>query len=709
MRQIMKNMNEEIVEVLKDVTKAKSIFEIFDMLKLKGVDAQIELEKAIKELVENGILHETRKHDFLLISNCTTLRVGKISINKAGNGFVDINGDKDVFIRMENLNHAINEDVVEIDMFSNHGELEGKVIRILKRNLSNVVGEIVKYKNKLLFKPDDEKLAIVINITKESLKGCVEGHKVLVEIIKDYGDNKYLGKIIKILGHKNDPGVDIISIALRHGIEIEFSKQVELELQSIPDDVGEEDLKGRTDLTGKMIFTIDGDDTKDIDDAISLEMVGRHYKLGVHIADVSNYVKVGTSLYESAYVRGTSSYLADTVIPMIPHQLSNGICSLNPDVVRLTISCEMEIDEKGHVVDYDIFPSFIKSKKQMTYKNVNKILMEDTIPDGYQEYAQVLKKMNELAMILRKEKVSRGYIDFGLDEAKIIQDESGKAVDVVRRFRGDGENLIEDFMIVANETVAKHIVNMDLPFVYRVHDIPSSEKIEDFTNLIKQLGYKINVNLSKLTPLVMQKILEELHDKEEFTILSDMLLRSMKKAKYSTSNIGHFGLASENYTHFTSPIRRFPDLTVHRLLRTYLFDNDLSIETINFNNKYLIDVAENSSATEVAAQEAERDVLDMKMAEYMMDHVGDVYEGIITSVTSFGFFVQLPNLVEGLVHISTLKGYYNYVSELLSLIREDNNKVYRIGDKVQIVVVAANKENGTIDFEVDEGNHGDKE
>ncbi len=709
MRQIMKNMNEEIVEVLKDVTKAKSIFEIFDMLKLKGVDAQIELEKAIKELVENGILHETRKHDFLLISNCTTLRVGKISINKAGNGFVDINGDKDVFIRMENLNHAINEDVVEIDMFSNHGELEGKVIRILKRNLSNVVGEIVKYKNKLLFKPDDEKLAIVINITKESLKGCVEGHKVLVEIIKDYGDNKYLGKIIKILGHKNDPGVDIISIALRHGIEIEFSKQVELELQSIPDDVGEEDLKGRTDLTGKMIFTIDGDDTKDIDDAISLEMVGRHYKLGVHIADVSNYVKVGTSLYESAYVRGTSSYLADTVIPMIPHQLSNGICSLNPDVVRLTISCEMEIDEKGHVVDYDIFPSFIKSKKQMTYKNVNKILMEDTIPDGYQEYAQVLKKMNELAMILRKEKVSRGYIDFGLDEAKIVQDESGKAVDVVRRFRGDGENLIEDFMIVANETVAKHIANMDLPFVYRVHDIPSSEKIEDFTNLIKQLGYKINVNLSKLTPLVMQKILEELHDKEEFTILSDMLLRSMKKAKYSTSNIGHFGLASENYTHFTSPIRRFPDLTVHRLLRTYLFDNDLSIETINFNNKYLIDVAENSSATEVAAQEAERDVLDMKMAEYMMDHVGDVYEGIITSVTSFGFFVQLPNLVEGLVHISTLKGYYNYVSELLSLIREDNNKVYRIGDKVQIVVVAANKENGTIDFEVDEGNHGDKE
>ncbi|MDE6284707.1 MAG: ribonuclease R, partial [Bacilli bacterium] len=593
--------------------------------------------------------------------------------------------------------------IVEIDIFTNHGEVEGKVIRILKRDIKDVVGEMVLFKKKLVFKPDDSKLDVIISLTRESTKHLVEGHKVLVRVVKDFGNNHYLGEILKVLGHKNDPGVDIISIALRHGIEIEFNESVLQELEHIPAEVMESDLKNRRDLTGEMIFTIDGDDTKDIDDAISLKKEGAYYCLGVHIADVSYYVKTGTALYESAFMRGTSSYLADTVIPMIPHQLSNGICSLNPEVVRLTISCEMKINSKGIVEDYDIFPSFIKSRKQMTYKNVNKVLMDNIVPEGYEEYADTLRLMNELAGILRKEKISRGYIDFGLDEAKVVQDENGKAIDIVKRLRGDGENLIEDFMIVANETVATHVSNMDLPFVYRVHDIPSSEKIEDFTNLVKQMGYKLNTDLRKLTPLTMQSILNELHNKPEFTILSDMLLRSMKKAKYSTNNIGHFGLASENYAHFTSPIRRFPDLTVHRLLRTYFFENDMSMDTINFNQKYLIDVSENSSATEVAAQEAERDVLDMKMAEYMEDRIGEIYQGTINSVTSFGFFVTLENLVEGLVHISTLKGYYNYVAELLSLIKDDNSKRYRIGDVVTIRVIGASKENGTIDFEVVQG------
>ena len=316
--------------------------------------------------------------------------------------------------------------------------------------------------------------------------------------------------------------------------------------------------------------------------------------------------------------------------------------------------------------------------------------------------------MNELAKILRAEKTSRGYIDFGIDEAKIIQDESGKAIDIVKRTRGDGENLIEDFMIAANETVATHINNMDLPFIYRVHDLPSSEKIEDFKNLIKQMGYHIHTNLSKITPLTMQKVLNELKEKKEFSILSDMLLRSMKKAVYSTNNIGHFGLALKNYTHFTSPIRRFPDLTVHRLLRTYLFENRIDMETINFNQKYLVDVATNSSETEVASAEAERDVLSMKMAEYMENHIGEKYQGIISGVTNFGFFVKLENLVEGLVHISTLDGYYNYIPEILSLVKEDNSKKYRIGDKVTVVVTAANKENSTIDFEVVGGSDGDQ-
>lgn len=694
-------MKEQIIETLKNDTKAQSIKEIKERLGIKSFEKLEELEKNLEELTKDGIVHESRQHEFLLMNNTKTLKCGKLHINKSGNGFVEIgNGIPDIFIKEAYLNGAINNDFVEVDLVNNKGILEYKVLKVLKRDLTNLVGEMVKRKNKLIFKPDDEKLDIIVNITKESKKQCVEGHKVLVEIIKEISKKNFLGKVTKIIGHKNDPGVDIISIALRHGIEIEFNENVKNELKYIPSEVTEDELKNRVDLTSKMIFTIDGDDTKDIDDAISIEKDNDIYTLGVHIADVSHYVKIGSSLYESAFARGTSSYLADTVIPMIPHQLSNGICSLNPNVIRLTISCEMKINSKGKVLEYDIFPSYIKSRKQMTYKNVNKILMENTIPEGYEEYADSLKEMKELANILRKEKESRGYIDFGLDEAKVIQDKNGKAIDIVKRTSGDGEKLIEDFMIAANETVATHINNMDLPFIYRVHDIPNTEKIEDFKNLIKQLGYNININTNKITPLTMQQILNDLRDKKEFTILSDMLLRSMKKAIYSTTNIGHFGLALTNYTHFTSPIRRFPDLTVHRLLRTYLFEKRIDMETINFNQKYLIDVATNSSETEVASIEAERDVLDMKMAEYMEDHIGEKYKGIISGVTNFGMFIELENLVQGLVHISTLDGYYNYVPELLSLVKEDNSKKYRIGDEVYVIVTSASKENSTIDFEL---------
>lgn len=694
-------MKEQIIETLKNDTKAQSIKEIKERLGIKSFEKLEELEKDLEELTKDGIVHESRQHEFLLMKNTKTLKCGKLHINKSGNGFVEIgNGIPDIFIKEAYLNGAINNDFVEVDLVNNKGILEYKVLKVLKRDLTNLVGEMVKRKNKLIFKPDDEKLDIIVNITKESKKQCVEGHKVLVEIIKEISKKNFLGKVTKIIGHKNDPGVDIISIALRHGIEIEFNENVKNELKYIPSEVTEDELKNRVDLTSKMIFTIDGDDTKDIDDAISIEKDNDIYTLGVHIADVSHYVKIGSSLYESAFARGTSSYLADTVIPMIPHQLSNGICSLNPNVIRLTISCEMKINSKGKVLEYDIFPSYIKSRKQMTYKNVNKILMENVIPEGYAEYAETLKEMKELASILRKEKESRGYIDFGLDEAKVIQDKNGKAIDIVKRTSGDGEKLIEDFMIAANETVATHINNMDLPFIYRVHDIPNTEKIEDFKNLIKQLGYNININTNKITPLTMQQILNDLRDKKEFTILSDMLLRSMKKAIYSTTNIGHFGLALTNYTHFTSPIRRFPDLTVHRLLRTYLFEKRIDMETINFNQKYLIDVATNSSETEVASIEAERDVLDMKMAEYMEDHIGEKYKGIISGVTNFGMFIELENLVQGLVHISTLDGYYNYVPELLSLVKEDNSKKYRIGDEVYVIVTSASKENSTIDFEL---------
>ena len=697
-------MKEKILEILKEETKGQNINEINNKLHLRGMEEITELEDNLKELVTEGVLHMSKNREYMLMSNTKSLKVGKLRINKNGNGFVECEPE-DIFVHSNDLNGAINGDFVEVEIKTrlNDPEPEGYIRSILKRDLKNVVGEMVKDKKTLAFKPDDEKLNIAVKLTKESMKGCVEGHKVIISIIKEIGNRTFLGKVEKIIGHKNDPGVDILTIAAKHSIETEFSEDVKRELKNIPDEVCENDLIGRTDLTKEMIFTIDGDDTKDIDDAISVKRDGKNYVLGVHIADVSNYVKVGSALYDSAFSRGTSSYLADTVIPMIPHQLSNGICSLNPEVIRLTISCVMTIDGNGKVISYDIFPSYIKSRKQMTYKNVNKILDENIIPEGYGEFADTLKLMHELSKILRQEKINRGYIDFGIDEAKVIQDENGKAIDIVKRVQGTGEKLIEDFMIAANETVATHISNMDLPFIYRVHDLPNAEKIEDFSNLIKQMGYQIHTNLNKITPVTMQKLLNEFRDKDEFVILSDMLLRSMKKAIYSTNNIGHFGLASKNYTHFTSPIRRFPDLTVHRLLRTYLFENRIDMETINFNAKYLIDVAEHSSETEVNSVEAERDVLDMKMAEYMESHIGEEYEGIISGVTNFGMFVELDNLIEGLVHISTLDGFYTYVPEMLSLISANKKNKYRIGDKVKIIVTNANKNQGIIDFELVKG------
>lgn len=697
-------MKEKILEILKEETKGQNINEINNKLHLRGMEEITELEDNLKELVTEGILHMSKNREYMLMSNTKSLKVGKLRINKNGNGFVECEPE-DIFVHSNDLNGAINGDFVEVEIKTrlNDPEPEGYIRNVLKRDLKNVVGEMVKDKKTLAFKPDDEKLNIAVKLTKESMKGCVEGHKVIISIIKEIGNRTFLGKVEKIIGHKNDPGVDILTIAAKHSIETEFSEEVKRELKNIPDEVCESDLIGRTDLTKEMIFTIDGDDTKDIDDAISVKRDGKNYVLGVHIADVSNYVKVGSALYDSAFSRGTSSYLADTVIPMIPHQLSNGICSLNPEVIRLTISCVMTIDGNGKVISYDIFPSYIKSRKQMTYKNVNKILDENIIPEGYGEFADTLKLMHELSKILRQEKINRGYIDFGIDEAKVIQDENGKAIDIVKRVQGTGEKLIEDFMIAANETVATHISNMDLPFIYRVHDLPNAEKIEDFSNLIKQMGYQIHTNLNKITPVTMQQLLNEFRDKDEFVILSDMLLRSMKKAIYSTNNIGHFGLASKNYTHFTSPIRRFPDLTVHRLLRTYLFENRIDMETINFNAKYLIDVADHSSETEVNSVEAERDVLDMKMAEYMESHIGEEYEGIISGVTNFGMFVELDNLIEGLVHISTLDGFYTYVPEMLSLISANKKNKYRIGDRVKIVVTNANKNQGIIDFELVKG------
>ena len=611
-------MKEQVLELLQDIHEAKDLISLNDLLGLTTAEELKDLSDTLDELVKEYIVFKTKKDKYILLKNCPNLKIGKFSANKKGFGFVILNKEDDLYIGKENMNGAIEGDVVLAEIIKKGMKPEGHIIRVIKRDIKNLVGEVVEGKKGLEVKLDDEKIDLDIKFDKDSLKKCVPGHKVWIKLIKELGKNRYLGKIEKIIGHKDDPGMDILTIAYKYDINPDFGLEVEEELKEIPEEVKETELLNRRDLTSWQIFTIDGDHTKDIDDAISLTKDKDTYTLGVHIADVSNYVKENTALGDAAYERGTSNYLADTVIPMLPHQLSNGICSLNEGVIRLTMSCVMKIDQRGKVIDYDIFPSYIKSSKKMTYSKVNDILMRDIIAPGYEEFVNTLKDMNELAHILRKEKMDRGYIDFNLDEPEIVQDENGQAIDVIKVEREDGEKLIEDFMIAANETVAAHIYNMDLPFIYRVHGEPNREKIDDFVNLLKILGYKLQTRIVDLTPKTMQKILNELDDKPEFKILSSMLLRSMKKAEYRKENTGHFGLASKAYTHFTSPIRRFPDLTVHRLLKKYLIDKDFSMQTIDYLNTNLVTVAEHSSEREVAAQQAERDVADMKMAMVFM-------------------------------------------------------------------------------------------
>ena len=699
-------MKEQILDILKKENKALSVYEINDLLGLSSSDELKELLKNLEELINDLKVYHTNKDKYLLFEN-SHLKTGRLVVNKKGYGFVDIEGDEDVYIASKNLNGAIHGDLVVVEITSKKGlDLEGRILKIIKRELKTVVGTIIKVDNKLKLKIDDDKININIILEKNSLKNVVEGNKVVASVLSRIDNHNFKGEIIKIIGHINDPGVDILSIAAKHDINDAFSEEVINEVEALPNEVLESEYVGRTDLRSQMIFTIDGDDTKDIDDAISLrKLENGNYELGVHIADVSHYVKSDSALDKEAYERGTSVYLADRVIPMLPHKLSNGICSLNPNVDRLTISCVMEIDATGEVVNYDIFESVIKSNIQMTYKKVNKILEENIIPEGYEKYADTLKEMKILADILRKNKIEKGYIDFDLDESKIIVNEKGEAIDVTLRNRGAGEKLIEDFMIAANETVARHIFYMDYPFIYRVHGEPNEEKITKFLHYVSILGYSITGKINKITPKAMQKILEQLKGVKEYSMLSSQLLRSMQKAIYDTKNIGHFGLASKCYTHFTSPIRRYPDTTVHRLLHTYLFNKNLNIDTVRYWENRLPFIAEHSSLKERNSIECEREVDDMKKAEYMEKHIGEKFEGVISGVMSFGIFVELPNLIEGLVHVEDMKGdFYTYDESSFALIGKKNKRGYRLGDDISVIVKSASKEKHTIDFVIDNSN-----
>lgn len=703
-------MREEIIELLGKEKRALSATEICDKLNLNTAGELKKLLDNLRILEEGYTVYRSNKDKYMLFENSHLLK-GRLSVNKKGFGFVIVDGrGEDIYIDAKNMNGALNNDLVVVEELKgqNGKKTEGRVVKVLKKENNLIVGEYKIIDGNPHFIPDDKKLRMEIILDNKDLDDLVDGHKIQVSIVKEMGKYKYLGEVVKIIGHKNDPGVDILSIIYDHGINDTFTDEVMEEVNALPSEVLDSDRKGRKDLTDMTIFTIDGDDTKDIDDAISISKKGENYILGVHIADVSYYVKEGTALYKEAYSRGTSVYLVDRVVPMLPHKLSNGICSLNPNVDRLAISCIMEITPNGKIISHDIFESVIRSRIQMTYKKVNKILNNEETPEGYEPFKDDLKLMWELAKILRKEKLARGYLDFDVDEPKILVDENCKPYDVVLRERGKGENMIEDFMIAANETVAEHVFYMGLPFVYRVHEVPDNEKVEEFLNSISMLGYHVVGDRNFVYPKSMKKILDQLRDKEGFEILSTLLLRCMKKAVYKPENLGHYGLASKCYTHFTSPIRRSPDTTVHNLLRKYIFNepNDKELNRlIEYWEENLPALCDHASEKERDSIDCERDVESMKMAEYMESHIGEEYDGTISSVMNFGLFVQLDNMIEGLVHISEIKGdYYTFDETTHTLRGEKKGKMYKLGQKVRVVVTNASKENSTIDFNLVEGN-----
>ena len=698
-------MKDNVINILKNSDKALSVFEIEDVLGIKDAELTKELIQVLHELEEEVVVYHTNKDKYMMLEN-SHLRKGVMRVNKKGFGFVEVdNMDDDIYVSVDDMNGAIHDDIVLVEITSKMtlDRLEGRVLKIIKRQVERYIGEInFDKKDRGHITLDGNKIKLEIEIPREASMNAVDGHKVVVELVKKLNnDLRYEGKVVEIIGHKNDPGVDIMSIICKYNINTEFPEEVKQEVAEMPMEVRPIDLRGRRDLRDVEIFTIDGDDTKDIDDAISIQRLPNgHYQLGVHIADVSYYVKEDSPLDREAMERGTSVYLVDRVIPMLPHELSNGICSLNPDVDRLAVSCIMEFDDMGKQVDYEIFPSIIKSRIQMTYKNVNSILEDNKVPEGYGPYVRSLRQMHELAKILQKMITRRGYINFEIQEPKIIVDEKCKPLEVLVRDTGEGQRLIESFMIAANECVATHVYFMNLPFIYRIHENPKEEKIRSFLGFISSLGYKVTGDVSDFRPTTMQRILKQLEDKPEYKILASLLLRSMQKAVYSPENMGHYGLASSCYTHFTSPIRRYPDTTVHRLLHTYLFDGKIDMRTIRHWEEKLVFVAEQSSARERASVDCEREVDDMKMAEYMEDHIGEEFEGMISSVTSFGMFVELDNLIEGLVPIRDMKDFFHFDEDHMTLTGERSGLIYKIGDRVVVKVVRASKDEKTIDFEV---------
>ncbi|MFD2444658.1 ribonuclease R [Bacillus sp. CGMCC 1.16607] len=676
-----------------------------------GIEDSADFKDFVKALVimeEKGLVVRTRSNRYGLPEKMNLIR-GKLAGHAKGFAFVipDEPGMDDIFIPPNETNNAMHGDTVlaRVTTETSGQRREGTVVRILERGIQRIVGTYVESKHFGFVIPDDKKFASDIFIPKAVSKGAVEGHKVVVHLTSyPEGRKSAEGEITEILGHKNDPGVDILSVIHKHGLPMAFPEEVIQHANETPDEIDPSEIGNRRDLRNEVIVTIDGADAKDLDDAVTVEkLASGNYKLGVHIADVSYYVTEESPIDREAADRGTSVYLVDRVIPMIPHRLSNGICSLNPKVDRLTLSCHMEITPTGEVVGHEIFQSVIKTTERMTYTDVNKILVDqdEELMKRYEPLVPMFQMMEQLAAILREKRMNRGAIDFDFKEAKVLVEEDGKPIDVVLRERSVAERLIEEFMLVANETIAEHFHWMDVPFIYRIHEDPKEEKLQRFFEFITNFGYLVRGTANDVHPRALQQIIEEVQGKPEEMVVSTVMLRSMQQAKYDPDSLGHFGLSTQFYTHFTSPIRRYPDLIVHRLIRTYLIEGKLDDTTREKWNARLPEIAEHSSKMERRSVDAERETDELKKAEFMEDKIGEEYDGIISSVTNFGMFVELPNTIEGLVHVSYMTDdYYRFDERHFAMIGERTGNVFRIGDEITVRVVNVNKEERSIDFEI---------
>ncbi|MDB5052793.1 MAG: rnr [Bacilli bacterium] len=700
----------QLLEFMRDTAyKPMTYNEMEKHFKIENADEFREFLQLLNKLETDGTVIRTRNERYGVPERMNLIR-GKLQAHAKGFGFL-LPEDKtqpDVYIHANDLRGAMNNDIILARITlkgAAGGKLEGEVVRVVTRANTQVVGVFQDHESYGFVLPDDKRMVRDIFIPKHSYLGAVDGQKVVVKIVNyPEGHAAAEGEVIEVLGHKDDPGVDIISVIRKFMLPEAFSEEVIAEAEQAPDTIHQDELKGRRDLRGKRIVTIDGEDAKDLDDAVNVERLPNgNYLLGVHIADVSYYVKENSALDREAYQRGCSVYLVDRVIPMLPHRLSNGICSLNPKVDRLTMSCEMEIDVNGTVINHDIFTSVIKTSERMTYTNVRKILQNEE-PEALTQYDYLredFQMMEELAMKLRERRMRRGAIDFDFQESKIIVDALCKPVDIVKRERSIAEQIIEEFMLKANETVAEHFHGLKVPFLYRIHEDPDAEKLLHFMEFITNFGLVVQLKGHTVQPRELQKLLADIKGTKEETVISTVLLRSMKQARYDAESTGHFGLAAEYYSHFTSPIRRYPDLIIHRVMREILESGKLSAKRFEYLAERMVDIARQSSERERVAVEAERETDALKKAEYMLDKVGEEFEGIISSVTSFGMFVELDNTVEGLIRLSDLTDdYYHHHAAQHALIGERTSKVFRLGDEVKVRVARVTIADHTIDFEM---------